>query len=135
PHLVPFRDTEDEQLAWFYRGLPEKIPPEAEEDWSLLKGKLPREPIPWGRWLKPLAWWMGLFGAIWFAQFCLGAILRKQWLEHETLMVPQADVVLALVEEGAEDRLYKVLEEGYYRPRGLPTSVEMCRSVGGAGVV
>ncbi len=44
-------------------------------------------------------------------------------------------VVLALVEEGAEDRLYKVLEEGYYRPRGLPTSVEMCRSVGGAGVV
>jgi len=100
PHLVPFRDTEDEQLSWFYRGLPEKIPPEAEEDWSLLKGKLPREPIPWGRWLKPLAWWMGLFGAIWFAQFCLGAILRKQWLEHETLMVPQADVVLALVEEG-----------------------------------
>ena len=102
PHLVPFQDTEDEQLSWFYRGLPEKIPAEAEEDWNLLRGELPREPIPWGRWVGPLAWWMGLFAAVWFAQFCLGAILRKQWLEHETLMLPQAEVVLALVEEGPQ---------------------------------
>ncbi|RKY57118.1 MAG: hypothetical protein DRP94_09655 [Candidatus Latescibacterota bacterium] len=44
-------------------------------------------------------------------------------------------VVLALAEEGAEGRLYEALEEGYYRPRGLPTAVEVCRSVGGACVV
>ncbi|HID12131.1 MAG TPA: hypothetical protein EYP17_12685 [Candidatus Latescibacteria bacterium] len=44
-------------------------------------------------------------------------------------------VVLALVEEGAEGRLCEALEEGYYRPRGLPTTVEVCRSVGGACIV
>jgi len=43
--------------------------------------------------------------------------------------------VLALVEEGAEGRLCEALEEGYYRPRGLPTTVEVCRSVGGACIV
>ncbi len=101
-HLVPFNDTKDEQLPWFYRGLPEQIPEEAEEDWSRVEGEFPREPIPWGRWARPLAWWMSLFAAVWCAQFAIAAILRKQWLEHETLMVPQADVVLALVKKDRE---------------------------------
>lgn len=98
-HLVPFNDTQDERLSWFYRGLPEKIPEEAEQDWSLVADELPRESIPWRLWTGPLAWWLSLFAAVWIAQFCLAAILRKQWLEHETLMVPQADVVLTLVEK------------------------------------
>jgi len=101
-HLVPFSDVHDEQLSWFYRGLPEKIPEHAEEDWSLAQGELPREPIPWHRWLRPLGWWLSLLAAVWCAQFCLGAIFRKQWLEHETLMVPQAEIVASVVEEGPE---------------------------------
>jgi uncharacterized integral membrane protein len=99
-HLVPFSDVHDEQLSWFYRGLPEKIPEHAEEDWSLAQKELPREPIPWQRWVRPLGWWLSLLAAVWFAQFCLGAILRKQWLEHEALIVPQAEVLVSLVEEG-----------------------------------
>ena len=61
--------------------------------------------IPWQVWTIPMIWW----GTLYFAIFLVGAsmmvILRKQWVEHERLAFPLAQVPLMLV-EGVEDNSY-----------------------------
>jgi hypothetical protein len=66
-------------IRWFYEGLP------------------PGQAIPWMAWLKPMAAW-GIFALLfWASYFFLGVILRKQWIEHERLDFPLAQVPLDLL--------------------------------------
>jgi len=125
PHLVPFSSTEDPKLKSFYRGLQREIPPEAEEDWSISQEGLPLEPIPWKRWAGPLFWWLSLFASVWFGQFCLAGILRKQWLEHETLLVPQAEAALSLVEEKDPQRPWPAIfyNKGFWVGVGISVGI------------
>ncbi len=44
--------------------------------------------IPWGLWLRPLAYWSVFFAAFYFAMVALMVILRKQWIENERLIYP-----------------------------------------------
>jgi len=56
------------------------------------------ESIPWSAWLGPLAWW-GLFTALLFlAFFCLSALLRRQWAEHEKFSFPLVQLPVLLSE-------------------------------------
>lgn len=56
------------------------------------------ESIPWGAWLQPMAWW-GLFaGLLFLTFFCLSALLRRQWAEHEKLSFPLAQLPILLAE-------------------------------------
>ncbi|OGG47860.1 MAG: hypothetical protein A3F84_03075 [Candidatus Handelsmanbacteria bacterium RIFCSPLOWO2_12_FULL_64_10] len=86
--LVPFDPKDEgaisEPILRFYRGSPHGV--------------------PWEVWLGPLTWWLGLLVMIFSAQFCLGALLRRQWLEHERLMFPHVTMVTSLVEERGGDR-------------------------------
>jgi len=86
PYLRPWAIVEGgPPLRWFFEGLPHG------------------ESIPWGAWLVPLAWWLAFVGAGLFACLCLVAILRRQWMEHERLAYPLAEMTSELV-RGAEDK-------------------------------
>ncbi len=65
---------------------------------------LPRgQAMPWRFWLIPLFWWGTFYAAIFFVGASLMVILRKQWVEHERLSFPLAQVPLMLI-DGCEER-------------------------------
>ncbi|MCY4543901.1 MAG: hypothetical protein OXD39_01585 [Gemmatimonadetes bacterium] len=65
---------------------------------------LPRgQTVPWRYWVIPLFWWGSFYAAIFFVGASLMVILRKQWIEHERLTFPLAQVPLMLI-EGSEER-------------------------------
>ncbi len=59
--------------------------------------------VPWQYWVVPLFWWGAFYAAIFFVGASLMVILRKQWIEHERLTFPLAQVPLMLI-EGSEER-------------------------------
>lgn len=69
-------------LRWFYEGLPHG------------------ESIPWSVWVAPVAWWLAFLGAAWFACLCVISILRRQWMEHERLAYPLAEMATQLIRGG-----------------------------------
>jgi len=66
-------------LRWFYEGLPAG------------------EGMPWCVWVLPLGWWVMFLGAAWFACLCLVSLFRRQWMDHERLSYPLAEMALALI--------------------------------------
>ncbi|MEW6750400.1 MAG: DUF6785 family protein [Candidatus Latescibacterota bacterium] len=58
------------------------------------------QPAPLGVWCGPLAWWLSLVLALYLACFCLVVVLRRQWVEHERLVFPVAEVPRLLLAEG-----------------------------------
>ncbi|MCK4283637.1 MAG: hypothetical protein KAX44_04905, partial [Candidatus Brocadiae bacterium] len=65
--------------------------------------------IPWGPWLRPMVAW-GVFAILFYmATFCIGGILRKQWVESERLIFPVARVPLELTEDAGGSNLLPAL--------------------------
>jgi len=60
------------------------------------------EPIPWRPWIKPLLLWAVFLPALYMCMMSIMAIMRKQWVEHERLTFPIAQVVQELC-DSAED--------------------------------
>ncbi len=89
--LVP---QDKQAMKWFYEGLPAG------------------QHIPWDTWIVPLAVW-ALFAALfWMGYFCLSMILRKQWIEHERLTFPLAQVPLDIV---ADDERPSGISSPFFR--------------------
>lgn len=66
--------------------------------------------VPWALWLTPLAAWLSFFVALFGATLCLVVLLRRQWITHERLAFPIAQVPLEMVKgssgaPGARGRL------------------------------
>lgn len=59
--------------------------------------------MPWQFWIIPLFWWSAFYVAIFVVGASLMVILRKQWIEHERLTFPLAQVPLMLI-EGSEEK-------------------------------
>lgn len=74
-------DNSERQMQWFYEGLPSS------------------ETIPWRVWVTPLFWWGSFFIVLFFVGACLMVILRRQWIVHEKLAFPLAQVLLQIVEQ------------------------------------
>jgi len=74
-------------ITWFFEGAPKDAA------------------IPWQVWVVPLFWWGTFYLALFLTGASLMVILRKQWVEHERLAFPLAQVPLILV-EGVEDRSF-----------------------------
>jgi hypothetical protein len=64
---------------WFYEGLPA------------------HHSLPWHAWLGPLGVWAVYALLFWGSYFFLGCLLRKQWIEHERLTFPLAQVPLDIM--------------------------------------
>jgi hypothetical protein len=63
------------------------------------------QPIPWGRWVVPLAAWLVLIAAVYGAFLCLAALFRRPWVEGERLSFPLVQLPLEMIREGAEGTL------------------------------
>ena len=55
--------------------------------------------IPWGLWLRPLAFWSVFFAAFYFAMVAIMVILRKQWIDNERLIYPIIRAPLDMIGE------------------------------------
>lgn len=63
---------------------------------------LPRgQEIPWGVWIRPLAAWGILVGALYLVMICMMVILRKQWVERERLIFPLIQLPQEMIQEPA----------------------------------
>lgn len=59
--------------------------------------------IPWRAWAVPLVAWGVFLLAFYWTLFCVGVLLRGQWLENERLVFPLTKLPLAMT-EGAGDQ-------------------------------
>jgi hypothetical protein len=54
------------------------------------------ESIPWMVWVKPLLSWMPLILGLYMVMIALAILFRKQWIEHERLSYPLAQLPLVM---------------------------------------
>ncbi|MFP4058475.1 MAG: DUF6785 family protein [Candidatus Brocadiia bacterium] len=79
PHIKRWiAPTDDLALGFFFQGLP------------------PGEPLPWKAWVMPLVWWGLFIMAVYLVMICIVSILRRQWVEHERLTYPLAQLPLEM---------------------------------------
>jgi hypothetical protein len=96
PH-IPFwlRVGTMEAVNWFWEGLPEG------------------RSIPWAAWFQVAPAWLLFAAALMIAMFCLGSLLRKDWIERQRLSFPLTDVPLAITGDNASP----ILRSGLMRNR------------------
>ena len=90
PHLDPWVTPQDpEAVHLFFAGLPLGAA------------------IPWSAWVRPLAAWTSFMVAFSVVTFCLGVMLRGQWIDRERLVFPLTQLPLAMMEDAdrAERRM------------------------------
>ena len=58
------------------------------------------ESIPWMVWIKPLLAWMPILLGLYMVMLALAVLFRKQWIEHERLAYPLAQLPLVM---GSQD--------------------------------
>jgi hypothetical protein len=73
--------TDTRAVRLFYEGLPKGMS------------------IPWEAWATPLATWITFILVFYGVLFCLGVLLRGQWVENERLSFPLTKLPLAMVED------------------------------------
>jgi hypothetical protein len=90
PYLPTWLHPRDPGVsAWFWEGLPAGLP------------------LPWGQWVTPVAGWGAFTLALLAAMMCLGALMRKDWIERQRLTFPLIEVPMALVNSEAHPTLPK----------------------------
>ncbi len=60
--------------------------------------------VPWSEWLLPLAAWMSFLCALFLANLCLLSLVQRQWISHERLTFPLAQIPLGMVESAADGK-------------------------------
>jgi hypothetical protein len=55
--------------------------------------------IPYGAWLQPLAMWAIIILAVIVVFLCMASLLRRQWVEHERLSFPLAEIPLHISDD------------------------------------
>jgi hypothetical protein len=79
----------DRAIQWFYEGAPAGVD------------------IPWGVWVRPLAFWGVFVGALYLTMICAMVLLRRQWIERERLVYPIVQVPMEMLQEGREGTLLR----------------------------
>jgi hypothetical protein len=59
--------------------------------------------VPWSLWIAPLAAWCSFLLALVIASSCLALIIQRQWITHERLSFPLAQIPLELIAEAGPD--------------------------------
>jgi divalent metal cation (Fe/Co/Zn/Cd) transporter len=65
----------------------------------LFEGKPPGAAIPWGVWLTPMVAWSSFALALYTACFCLGCLVRKDWIEEQRLSFPIAVLPIEMADD------------------------------------
>jgi len=58
-----------------------------------------RAQVPWSLWWGPLAAWLSFMLALWMSAFCTVILMGRQWITHERLSFPLAQIPLEVVRE------------------------------------
>ena len=58
------------------------------------------EPVSLRAWLRPVSLWVLFFMALWGTLYCVVAVLRRHWVEHEHLAFPLVTVPLYIIGGG-----------------------------------
>ncbi len=69
----------------------------------------PTKDVPWEVWFLPLLYWLLFALALFLVMVCMMVILRRQWVEHEKLAYPMAQLPLAMIADDRWGRLVKPL--------------------------
>ena len=88
--LVPSKDPNSPIVRMFYEGARDK-------------------PIPYEAWVIPFFTWGIMIMGFFLMIFCFAAIIRKQWVEHERLSFPLAQVPLEITREPDQGRFFNSL--------------------------
>jgi hypothetical protein len=63
-----------------------------------------RAAVPWSEWLVPLAAWSSFLCALFLANVCLLSLVQRQWIRHERLTFPLAQIPLGMVESAGDEK-------------------------------
>ena len=85
---------------WMLMGDPEAVR-------GFYEGSIGTTAIPWASWLPPLGYWLLFYAALYTTLISIAVILRRQWVEHERLAYPLAQVALAMIEDEGRPSLLK----------------------------
>ncbi len=72
----------NESVVWFWSGMPAGAA------------------TAWREWVRPVGWWSVLIVAFCGSLLCLGAMLRRDWIERQRLAFPLTEIPMALVGQG-----------------------------------
>ena len=99
PHF--YATPENQWEAMFFQYLPSwAIVPDAAGAVRGYYVGIPNEaPIPWMVWITPVFWWMTFFAGLLSVGLCTVVLFRKQWVEHERLSYPLAQIPVLLTEK------------------------------------
>jgi hypothetical protein len=61
-----------------------------------------RASVPWSEWLVPMAAWSSFLSALFLANLCLLSLVQRQWIAHERLTFPLAQIPLETIESVGE---------------------------------
>ncbi len=109
PGLFYFSTRENGWADTFYRFLPRHYAPgwdghvfQREVIDAFYVGGLSRSQIPWHAWTLMLLSWGVLLGLVTGAFFFLSLLLRRQWIENESLTFPLLELPLQMVDSSDE---------------------------------
>ncbi len=74
---------------------------------SFWEGLPQGESLPWRDWLAPVAGWGLLAATMLMAMFCLGSLLRRDWIEQQRLTFPLTEIPTSIVGDSATPTLGK----------------------------
>jgi hypothetical protein len=102
PHY--FASEENRWVELFFEYLPAWliVPDQNGAVSSFFEGLPSSQIVPWRFWLVPMFWWGTFYVAMFFVGASIMVILRKQWVDHERLAFPLAQVPLMLI-DGTDD--------------------------------
>ena len=90
----------ENDYARFAELVPDWLAPTDEEAIRTLYEGAEGGRIPWAAWKLPLLTWFGLFIAYGLSLYCLVALFRRPWAEHERLTYPLAELALEVAPGG-----------------------------------
>ncbi|UCH36553.1 MAG: hypothetical protein JSV65_09425 [Armatimonadota bacterium] len=95
-----FATPENRYEALFLRYIPGWAAPKNPDAITWLYEGLPAgETIPWGEWVVPLAAWTALVLAVYVVFFCMSAIIRRPWVDHEKLVFPLVQLPIEMAQQ------------------------------------
>ncbi|HOX38052.1 MAG TPA: hypothetical protein PL033_08695 [Candidatus Brocadiia bacterium] len=93
--LLVTLDAESDVVAKFLEG-------DKEAGWALAN-------VPWEMWIPPVLRWFTVIFAMLMMMFCMGVIVRKQWVHSESLPFPLAQFTLELCREAPKGKVFNDL--------------------------
>ena len=97
PAAAYFATAENQWATIVLPFVPQWLVPQGEEVIRWYFEAIPRgQAIPWMAWVKPLLAWLPVLLGLYMVMISLPMLFRKQWIEHERLTYPLAQLPLVM---------------------------------------